>query len=324
MRTSERSAAQYTIAAHSGCPGMTLPGQGETISRKGRTRGGTCGDRRKWPLHPLDLARERGNLGRNSVWPAEWPSSPGKHRSNRRTFSGAAWTRSRVFAIKSSLPGQHLRIKELGATHLLSFSAVGSLSEDLPPRSIVLPDQIIDRTISRARTFFDEGLVVHVGLADPFCQQFSDVVFAAGDGISNDVRRHGIYTCIEGPQFSTRAESNLYRSWGASVIGMTSMPEARLAREAELCYVIVALVTDYDVWHETEADVNVETVMLNLRANADFAANLVYRLCESGLPERRCACDEALADAIVTAPRFLDASVRERYELFLGDRRRFS
>jgi 5'-methylthioadenosine phosphorylase len=214
-------------------------------------------------------------------------------------------------------------LKELGATHLLSFSAVGSLREDLPPRSIILPDQIIDRTVSRPRTFFDDGLAVHVGLADPFCPQFSDVVQDVGTALSRDVRRDGTYVCIEGPQFSTRAESNLYRSWGATVIGMTSMPEARLAREAELCFAIVALVTDYDVWHESESDVSVETVMFNLRANANFAVNLVHQLCVSGLPERRCSCDQALADAIVTAPRFVDASIRERYELFLGDRRRF-
>jgi 5'-methylthioadenosine phosphorylase len=211
-------------------------------------------------------------------------------------------------------------LKALGATHLVSFSAVGSLREDLPPRTVVLPDQIIDRTVSRARTFFEDGLVVHVGLADPFCPRLTDSVSAAAIELATDVRRGGTYVCIEGPQFSTRAESRLYRSWNATIIGMTAMPEARLAREAELCYAVVALVTDYDVWHESEADVSVETVMFNLRANADFAVNLVDQLCRQGLPERSCLCDESLDDAVVTAPRLVEASHRERYSLFLGDR----
>ena len=211
-------------------------------------------------------------------------------------------------------------LKELGATHLLSFSAVGSLREDLPPRTVALPDQIIDRTVSRPRTFFDVGPVVHVGLADPFCIEFADMVSTAAEGIGTEIRRGGTYVCIEGPQFSTRAESNLYRSWDATIIGMTAMPEARLAREAELCYAVVALITDYDVWHESEADVSVETVMSNLRANADFAVNLVDQLCHLGLVARSCSCSKALDNAVVTAPRLAEASARERYELLLGDR----
>lgn len=211
-------------------------------------------------------------------------------------------------------------LKSLGATHLLSFSAVGSLREDLPPRSVALPDQIIDRTVSRSRTFFEDGPVVHVGLADPFCSEFSATISAVASGIGTEIRRGGAYVCIEGPQFSTRAESNLYRSWDATIIGMTAMPEARLAREAELCYAVVALVTDYDVWHESEADVSIETVMLNLRANADFAVSLVDQLCQHGLAERTCSCSGALDNAIVTAPRVVDALSRERFELLLGDR----
>jgi 5'-methylthioadenosine phosphorylase len=211
-------------------------------------------------------------------------------------------------------------LKELGATHLMSFSAVGSLRDDLPPRSVALPDQIIDRTVSRPRTFFDDGPVVHVGLADPFCLEFADTIATAAAGIGTEIRRGGTYVCIEGPQFSTRAESNLYRSWDATIIGMTAMPEARLAREAELCYAVIALVTDYDVWHESEADVSVETVMLNLRANADFAVNVVDQLCQRGLEARTCSCGGALDSAVVTAPRLTDTTTRERYELLLGDR----
>src|SRR5215216_293734 len=152
-------------------------------------------------------------------------------------------------------------LKELGATHLLSLSAVGSLREELPPRALVTPDQIIDRTIRRQHSFFDSGVVAHVGLAEPFCARLRSAVCKAAGLARRPVLRDGTYVCIEGPQFSTRAESNLYRSWGATVIGMTAMPEARLAREAGLCYATLAMVTDYDVWHDAEEDVSVEMVL---------------------------------------------------------------
>jgi len=193
-------------------------------------------------------------------------------------------------------------LKQIGVTHLLSVSAVGSLVEELPPRSLVLPDQIIDRTVSRPRTFFDGGIVAHVGLADPYCPLLRSAVAEAGEANGTPTQTGGTYLCIEGPQFSTRAESNLYRGWGASVIGMTAMPEARLAREAELCYATLALVTDYDVWHESEADVSVELVIEHLRANSAAAAGIIARLAEGGLPERSCRCGDALRDAVMTAP----------------------
>lgn len=193
-------------------------------------------------------------------------------------------------------------LKELGASHLLSLSAVGSLREELPPRTLVIPDQIIDRTVSRSRTFLEIGAVAHVGIADPFCSQFSDAVVEAADAVHRNVRRGGTYICIEGPQFSTRAESNLYRSWGASVIGMTAMPEARLAREAGLCYAMLAMVTDYDVWHDAEADVSVDVVASNLQANSEAARDIVLDLAESALAERTCGCKSALKHAIMTAP----------------------
>ena len=162
-------------------------------------------------------------------------------------------------------------LKELGATHLLSLSAVGSLREELPPRSLVTPDQIIDRTVAREHSFFESGVVAHVGLAEPFCARLRAAVGEAAELARHPARREGTYVCIEGPQFSTRAESSLYRSWGATVIGMTAMPEARLAREAGLCYAMLAMVTDYDVWHDAEEDVSVEVVSSNLRANAESA-----------------------------------------------------
>lgn len=203
-------------------------------------------------------------------------------------------------------------LKAAGVTHLLTVSAVGSLQEHLPPLTIVMPDQIIDRTMVRPRTFFSGGVVAHVGIADPFCASFSSSIAAAAATTGLDVIRGGTYICIEGPQFSTKAESRLYRSWGASVIGMTAMPEARLAREAEMCYATLALVTDYDVWHESEDAVTVEMVIANLRRNAESARSLVSAIAAVGLPERTCACRDALANAIITDREAIPLSVRER------------
>jgi len=210
-------------------------------------------------------------------------------------------------------------LKQLGVTHVLSISAVGSLREDLPPRSLVLPDQVIDRTVDRPRTFFDDGVVAHVGIASPFCPKFSDeLALTAGDS-GQQVRAAGTYVCIEGPQFSTKAESALYRSWGASMIGMTVMPEARLAREAELCYATAALVTDYDVWHDTAAEVSVESVASHLQANVATSLSLVSNLLRRGLPPRNCGCGDALANAIVTDPEAIPPSARARLGI-IGER----
>lgn len=211
-------------------------------------------------------------------------------------------------------------LKELGATRLLSLSAVGSLREDLPPRTLVVPDQIIDRTVLRERTFFDRGVVAHVGIADPYCARLQDAIAGAAAEAGKSIRRGGAYVCIEGPQFSTRAESNLFRIWGASVIGMTAMPEARLAREAELCYATVAMVTDYDVWHESEADVSVDVVMSNLQANSQAASAILRALSHAELPDWTCPCGSALDHAIVTAPDRVAAESRQRLGLFTGNR----
>jgi 5'-methylthioadenosine phosphorylase len=213
-------------------------------------------------------------------------------------------------------------LKQLGVTHLLTVSAVGSLKEELPPMTIVLPDQVVDRTVARPRTFFEGGAVAHVGLADPYCPCLSGAVARAATTSGISIVEGGTYLCIEGPQFSTRAESNLYRTWGASVIGMTAMPEARLAREAELCYTTIALVTDYDVWHETEEPVTVEMVIANLRANTVSARSIVRALAEQDLPERRCSCPDALRNAISTTPEAIAPETRRRLgviaERYLG------
>lgn len=211
-------------------------------------------------------------------------------------------------------------LKQLGATHLLSLSAVGSLREDLPPRTLTVPDQIIDRTLLRERTFFDQGIAAHVSIADPYCPRLRAAIAAAGATTDRALALGGTYVCIEGPQFSTRAESNLFRSWGASVIGMTSMPEARLAREAELCYATLAMVTDYDAWHESEADVSVDVVLSHLQANSESAAAILRQIAANGLPERSCACASALDGAFMTAPDLIDEGVRAKVQLLVGDR----
>jgi 5'-methylthioadenosine phosphorylase len=206
-------------------------------------------------------------------------------------------------------------LKALGVTHVVSVSAVGSLRDDLPPRTLVSPDQIVDRTVARPRTFFDRGIVAHVGLADPFCEPLRQRLVEAAARAERPLRTGGAYLCIEGPQFSTRAESRLYRSWGASVIGMTAMPEARLAREAELCYAMLALVTDYDVWHEVEADVSVDVVLGHLQANAAAAADILRALGEIGLPDRACACAHALDHAVMTDLASVSQADRRRLGL---------
>ena len=211
-------------------------------------------------------------------------------------------------------------LKQLGVTHLLSLSAVGSLREDLPPRTRVAPDQVIDRTVRRDQSFFDSGIVAHVGIADPFCEQFRGALQEAANEAHQRLRTGGAYVCIEGPQFSTRAESNLYRSWGATVIGMTAMPEVRLAREAEMCFAMIALVTDYDVWHDTEADVSVDVVTSNLQANGEAATSILMELVERGLPERACHCGSALDNAIVTDPERVTPEALARVRLFVRDR----
>ncbi len=196
-------------------------------------------------------------------------------------------------------------LKRAGVTHVISLSAVGSLQADLPPGHFVIVDQFIDRSFAREKSFFGEGCVAHVSLAHPVCTQMGDALQQAAEQLGLPVVRGGTYLVMEGPQFSTKAESELYRSWGCSVIGMTNMPEAKLAREAELHYASVAMVTDYDCWHETHAHVTVEAVVAVMHANAENARALVRRavplIAASQAP---CVqnCDHALEHAIITAP----------------------
>jgi len=209
--------------------------------------------------------------------------------------------------------------KQLGAEWVISASAVGSMREDLPPLDIVIPDQFFDRTKGRASTFFGNGLVAHVSFADPTCPVLSRRLFAAGQAVGARIHQGGTYLCIEGPQFSTRAESRIYRSWGVDIIGMTNLQEAKLCREAEICYATLALVTDYDVWHETEEDVSVEAVVSILKQNAETAKAIIKAAVSSFTSDREgCACANALREAIITVRNAIPSDVRERLRPIIG------
>ena len=212
-------------------------------------------------------------------------------------------------------------LKALGARWVLSVSAVGSLKEEIRPLDVVVPDQFYDHTRHRVGSFFGEGIVGHVGMAHPVCIGLAGLLASAGGESGATVHRGGTYICIEGPQFSTRGESVVYRQWGMSIIGMTNMPEAKLAREAELHYATLALVTDYDVWHPEHDAVTVEAVVANLVKNVALARDVLRRViprvggmaCEVG-------CDQALRDAVITDPRLFPPRVRARLDLLIGRR----
>ncbi len=209
-------------------------------------------------------------------------------------------------------------LKLLGAERVVSISACGSLREDYAPGSIVIPDNLFDFTRgSRKRTFFEGGLVAHVGTAEPFCADFADQVRQASEAAGATVHTGGTLITIEGPRFSTKAESHLFRAWGMAIIGMTACPEAFLAREAELCYATMAHVTDYDVWHVTEQPVTVEMVIGTLNKNTQVAQEAIRRLVESLTPERSCDCGTALRDALITARDRIAPEARERLSLLV-------
>lgn len=212
-------------------------------------------------------------------------------------------------------------MKKLGVTHLLSVSAVGSLREELAPTDVVIPDQILDRTKGvRPPSFFGQGLVVHVAFAEPYCPELRQI--ACDAAIEAGARAHwgGTMVVIEGPQFSTKAESHFYRGIGGDIIGMTALPEAKLAREAEICYATVAMVTDYDCWHESKESVTVEMVVANLLANADTAkAIIMAALPRIAAAERGCECCHALADAIITRREAMPPERVEMLKLLVGE-----
>ena len=209
-------------------------------------------------------------------------------------------------------------MKQLGVEYILSASAVGSLREEYKPLDIVIPDQFIDRTRGRASTFFGRGLVAHVGFAHPFCSILSDIVHQAGRGSGATIHKGGTYVCMEGPQFSTLAESKLYRSWGADIIGMTNLQEAKLAREAEICYTTIALVTDYDCWHPDHDSVTVDLVIAHLLQNAKTAQAIIAAAVD-GLPfDRRCECASALKYALITRSEAIPERTRAELAPLVG------
>ena len=208
--------------------------------------------------------------------------------------------------------------KTLGVDWILSASAVGSLREEYRPLDIVIPDQFLDRTRGRISTFFGGGIVAHVGFAHPFCPVLSGIAFDAATGAGARVHRGGTYVCMEGPQFSTLAESRLYRSWGMDVIGMTNLQEAKLAREAEICYTTLALVTDYDCWHEGHDAVTVDTIIATLMQNAVMAQQLVARAVARLPVDRGCECATALGSAIITRPDLIPSDVKRDLALIIG------
>jgi 5'-methylthioadenosine phosphorylase len=208
-------------------------------------------------------------------------------------------------------------LKLLGAQRIVSVNACGSLREDLAPGHIVIPDQLYDNTRSRARTFFGSGLVAHVGVADPFCPDLSRRLVDAVTSTGTPVHKGGAFIIVEGPRFSTKAESNTYRAWGMSIIGMTTAPEAFLAREAEMCYAVMAHVTDYDVWHVSEAPVTVEMVIQVLHRNTQAAQDAIRSLVKSLPDDPPCDCRNALSTAIITDPSAIPAETRRELDLLV-------
>jgi 5'-methylthioadenosine phosphorylase len=230
-----------------------------------------------------------------------------RHGAGHRLLPSEVPSRANIWALK-----------QLGVERIISVSAVGSLRDEIAPTHVVVPDQIIDRTQGRAGSFFGHGLVAHVAFDEPFCATLSDALAAAGESQGAALHRRGTVLTIEGPAFSTRVESKLYRSWGADIIGMTSLPEAKLAREAEICYATLALVTDYDTWHDTHEPVSAGLIMENLRRNVDLAKRIVVTALRRLPPERECRCASALAEALVTPPELVPEETKRTLAPIVG------
>ena len=243
-----------------------------------------------------------GNLGETVV------AFLARHGRGHRLPPTAINYRANIYALKA-----------LGVRRIFSVSAVGSMKESIKPGDLVLPDQFIDRTMQRKRTFFDQGVVAHIPFSDPICSMVSNVLWKASQEVEETVHRPGTYVCIEGPQFSTRAESQLYRQWNADVIGMTNIPEANLAREAEICYATLALVTDFDCWHDTEESVSVEAILSIMKQNVEVAKRVLRTALDlaQGLPT--CSCHSAMRHAVITAPEAITPALRNRYRVLLKD-----
>jgi 5'-methylthioadenosine phosphorylase len=209
-------------------------------------------------------------------------------------------------------------MKSLGVERILSVSAVGSLKEEIAPLDIVLPDQFVDRTRGRISTFFGNGLVAHIAFGDPVCPDLLSQVHHSSQKAGIQARKGGTYLCMEGPAFSTKAESNLYRKWDMDIIGMTNLQEAKLAREAEICYVTIALVTDFDCWHESHETVSADMILQNLRKNSRTAQSILAQTVADMNMERACSCGEALKYSLITDKNLVDAETRARLQCIVG------
>jgi 5'-methylthioadenosine phosphorylase len=224
----------------------------------------------------------------------------------------------RISPSELNFPANIYAMKSLGVERIVSLSAVGSLKEEHRPLDFVIPDQFFDRTRGRVSTFFGEGLVAHISFAEPICPQLAGVVHSAAIASEVNVKHGGTYLCMEGPAFSTKAESNVYRSWGIDVIGMTNLQEAKLAREAEICYVTVAMVTDYDCWHPAHDAVTVSDIIANLTKNAENAGRVVARVVADMPEARTCKCGASLAHAIITDRQRIPEQTRRKLDLLIG------
>lgn len=223
----------------------------------------------------------------------------------------------RILPTELNYPANIYGMKKLGVDTIISVSAVGSLKKEIRPLDFLIPDQYVDRTNQgRKTTFFGDGIAAHVSLADPSCPELGKVLFETGKSLDINVHMGGTYLNMEGPAFSTKAESKLYQSWGMDVIGMTNMPEARCSREAEICYVTLAMVTDYDCWHSSE-DVSVELIIQNLLKNVDNAKSILKKAIPKLTKKRECGCSSALKDAIITRPELIPDEVKKRLDIII-------
>ena len=268
-----------------------------------------------------DMAELTDREERRLETPFGEPSAPyvtGTLRGQRVAFLSRHGAGHRLLPSELNFRANIFGFKLLGVEYILSASAVGSLKEEYRPLDLVIPDQFFDRTRGRQSTFFGRGLVAHVGFAHPFCPHLSALALRAGQGTGATIHKGGTYVCMEGPQFSTLAESKLYRSWGMDIIGMTNLQEAKLAREAEICYTTIALVTDYDCWHPEHDQVTVEMIVANLVQNARTAQQVIAAAVGMLPFERTCECARALQHAIITRPEAVPDSVKQELAPIVG------
>jgi len=270
-------------------------------------------------LYDMDALQDREDV--RVTTPFGEPSAPyvvGTLNDRRVAFLARHGHGHRLMPSELNFRANIFGFKTLGVEWILSASAVGSLQEECRPLDIVVPNQFLDRTKGRISTFFGGGIVAHVGFAHPFCATLSEIATDAASQAEARVHRGGTYVCMEGPQFSTLAESRLYRSWGMDIIGMTNLQEAKLAREAEICYATLALVTDYDCWHEGHDDVTVEMIIATLTQNAVTAQRVIANAVARLPVERSCECASALGSAIITRPELISLALKQDLAPLIG------